>query len=113
MVTTSIAPARSRVQRMEALERANEVRSFRKEIKDDLKRRQRSVVDILENPGVDLETMKVIDLLLAVPKVGRVKAMGWLDRSRISPSKTLGGMSVRQRGELAVLIGSSPTHRRR
>ena len=39
----------------------------------------------------------VFDLMLAVPKYGRVKDNKILSQCRISPSKTLGGLSQRQR----------------
>ena len=41
-----------------------------------------------------------LDLLLAVPKYGRVKVNRILTHCRISPSKTIGGLSERQRNEL-------------
>ena len=47
-----------------------------------------------------LQTAKVFDLLLAVPKYGRVKVNRILTHCRISPSKTIGGLSERQRNEL-------------
>jgi hypothetical protein len=40
-------------------------------------------------------------MLLAVPKVGSVKATKILNSCRVSPSKTFGGLSERQRAELA------------
>ncbi len=40
-------------------------------------------------------------MLLALPKVGRVKATKTLDSCRVSPSKTFGGLTDRQRAELA------------
>jgi hypothetical protein len=43
-------------------------------------------------------------MLLAVPKVGRVKANKVLNLCRISPSKTIGGLSERQRTELVELM---------
>jgi hypothetical protein len=43
----------------------------------------------------------VFDMLLAVPKVGSVKATKILHSCRVSPSKTFGGLSERQRAELA------------
>jgi hypothetical protein len=46
----------------------------------------------------------VFDLLLAVPKYGRVKVNKILSQCRISPSKTLGGLSERQRRELVALM---------
>jgi hypothetical protein len=43
-------------------------------------------------------------MLLAVPKYGRVKANKVLQQVRISPSKTIGGLSDRQRTELVALL---------
>jgi hypothetical protein len=101
------APERSMTQRFEALQRANDVRSYRADLKRDLKCRRKSVVEVLREPPAMVETMKVIDLMLAAPKFGRVKVNKILARHRISPSKTVGGLSDRQRGELvAVLRGS-------
>jgi hypothetical protein len=40
-------------------------------------------------------------MLLALPKVGRVKATKIMNNCRVSPNKTLGGLSDRQRAELA------------
>ncbi|HEV2769518.1 MAG TPA: hypothetical protein VGV40_04970, partial [Solirubrobacteraceae bacterium] len=47
-----------------------------------------------------LETAKVADFLIAIPKIGRVKANKALNQCRISPSKTFSGLSQRQRQEL-------------
>lgn len=101
----SMAPERSLRQRLEALERGNAIRSHRAELKRDVKTRRKSVHDVLAAPEPEEVTMKVLDLLLAVPKVGRVKAGKWLNRTRISPSKTVGGLTERQRFELCTLIG--------
>jgi len=60
--------------------------------------------ELLLDPPDYLETAKVFDLLLAVPKYGRVKVNKILSQCRISPSKTLGGLSGRQRGELVDLL---------
>jgi hypothetical protein len=43
-------------------------------------------------------------MLLAVPKYGRVKANKILQTCRISPSKTIGGLSDRQRAELVGML---------
>jgi hypothetical protein len=65
-----------------------------------------SVIDLLhEHPTRDcLMTAKVHELLLMVPRVGRVRALKWLNTARISPVKTLGGMTFRQRDELADML---------
>ena len=49
-------------------------------------------------------TAKVFDMILAVPKYGRVKANKILGQCRISPSKTIGGLSQRQRAELVQML---------
>ena len=56
------------------------------------------------SPPEYLETAKVFDMLLATPKFGRVKANKILQQCRISPSKTVGGLSERQRTELVELL---------
>src|SRR5215831_18558974 len=98
------APERSLVQRMEALQRANDVRSRRAQLKRDLKAGRQPIHELLLAPPEYLETAKVFDLLLAVPKYGRVKVNKILTQCRISPSKTIGGLSQRQRTELVELM---------
>jgi hypothetical protein len=94
------APERSLTQRMEALKRANDIRTRRAGLKRDLKAGRVHIHGLLLDPPEYLETAKVFDLLLAVPKYGRVKVNRILTQCRISPSKTVGGLSERQRGEL-------------
>ena len=100
----SAAPERSLVQRMDALQRANQIRTRRAQLKRDLKAGRVSIQDLLRNPPDYLETAKVFDMLLAVPKYGRVKVNKILVTCRISPSKTIGGLSERQRNELVSLL---------
>ena len=66
-------PERSFHQRMDALARANEIRSQRAQLKRDLKAGRHSIQQLLMDPPPYLETAKVFDMLLAVPKYGRVK----------------------------------------
>jgi S13-like H2TH domain len=98
------APERSLMQRMDALNRANEIRTKRAQLKRDLKAGRTAIHQLLIEPPSWLETAKVFDLLLAVPKYGRVKANKVLTQCRISPSKTIGGLSQRQRAELVALL---------
>ena len=95
-----ITPERSLTQRMDALKRANEIRTERARLKRDLKAGRIQIHGLLLDPPDYLATAKVFDLLLAVPKYGRVKANRILTHCRISPSKTIGGLSERQRNEL-------------
>lgn len=98
------APARSLDQRMEALKRANDIRVKRAQLKKDLKAGRVRVEEILATPPEYVETAKVFDMLMAVPKFGRVKAARFLNQCRISQSKTVGGLSERQRAELIGLF---------
>ncbi len=100
----STAPERSLTQRMEALQRANDIRTRRAQLKRDLKAGRVSIHQLLTAPPEYLETAKVFDMLLAVPKYGRVKVNKILQTCRISPSKTIGGLSERQRAELVGLL---------
>ncbi len=104
IVKQSVAPERSLNQRMEALQRANLIRTRRAELKRNLKAGRTSIHDLLLSPPEYLETAKVFDMLLAVPKYGRVKVNKILNVCRISPSKTIGGLSERQRTELVALL---------
>jgi hypothetical protein len=102
--TQAHAPLRSLDQRMEALKRANDIRVKRAQLKKDLKDGQISIEEILRDPPEYVSTAKVFDMLMAVPKFGRVKAARFLNTCRISQSKTVGGLSERQRAELIGLF---------
>ena len=98
------APVRSLDQRIEALRRANDIRVRRAQLKKDLKSGAIGIDEILRDPPEYVETAKVFDMLMAVPKFGRVKAARFLNQCRISQSKTVGGLSERQRAELVGLL---------
>jgi len=89
---------------MDALAQANNVRTQRAELKRNLKAGRVSIHDVLLDPPEFVETAKVFDILLAVPKYGRVKVTKKLADCRISPSKTIGGLSPRQRAELVSML---------
>ncbi len=100
----SQAPERSLDQRMEALRRANEIRSRRAQLKKDLKSGRASIGAVISDPPEFVQTAKVFDMLMAVPKYGKVKATRFLNTCRISQGKTIGGLSDRQRSELLELL---------
>lgn len=102
MVEVLEVPQRSMQQRMDALALANEIRSHRAALKVDLRRRRKDIVAVMDDPRV--ASMKVIDLIIALPKCGRVKGNRLLVRCRVSPSKTVAGLSPRQRTELVALL---------
>jgi hypothetical protein len=98
------APAQTLDQRLRALRQANEIRSRRAALKKELASGRVRIEDVLAWPPDCAKTAKVQDLLLAVPKVGPARAARFLSRCRIASSKTVGGMTERQRGELIELF---------
>ncbi|MDQ3607849.1 MAG: hypothetical protein M3459_02965 [Actinomycetota bacterium] len=96
----SAAPERSLDQRRAALKKANEFRSRRARLKRDLEAGRVTVYPYLHDPPEWLKSAKVFDILRAIPKYGQVKVTRALTQTRISPSKTIGGLSPRQRNEL-------------
>jgi hypothetical protein len=101
---TASAPERSLNQRMDALARANQIRTKRAQLKRELRAGRLPIQKLLLDPPEYVETAKVFDMLLAVPKYGRVKVNKILAHCRIAPSKTIGGLSERQRSELISLL---------
>ncbi|OFW60517.1 MAG: hypothetical protein A2133_11590 [Actinobacteria bacterium RBG_16_64_13] len=103
--TSPQTPERSRQQRMDALRRANDIRSERARLKERLRTGELAIAEVLMDPPSAVHTAKVLDLLLAVPKYGRVKANRLLERCRVSPAKTVNGLTPRQRKELLDMLG--------
>ena len=102
--TAAAVPERTHYQRMRALRRANDIRTRRAQLKRDLKAGKVKVETLLLDPPDWVMSAKVFDMILAVPKYGRVKANKILAQCRISPSKTIGGLSQRQRAELVQML---------
>lgn len=105
---TTTPPDRSIDQRMSALAKANEIRSKRAQLKRDMKAGRVRLEEVLIDPPEWLCTAKVYDLLLSLPKTGRVKANKTLTSTRTAHSKTVGGMSTRQRDEILAAMRRDP-----
>jgi transposase len=100
----SRVPGRSPEQRLHALSLANSIRTARAELKRELKTDGARIVEVIADPPDCARTAKVYDLLLALPKIGPGKASRILAQCRIAPSKTLAGLSERQRSQLLALF---------
>ena len=85
---------------MEALNEANRIRTEEGAAEEGPPRRKANINVLLLSPPDYILSAKVSDMLLAVPKYGHVKVNKILAQCRISPSKTIGGLSQRQRAEL-------------
>jgi hypothetical protein len=80
------------------------VRQQRAQLKRDLKAGARAIDAVLADPPAFVHTANVAKLLLALPKYGPVKVNKLLARCKIAPSKTIGGLSQRQRDDLASVL---------
>jgi S13-like protein len=89
---------------MIALRQANDVRSARAKLKVELRAGKIRFEEILADSPDYLASAEVVDLLVAVPKIGPVKAARLLNTARVSQSKTIGGLSDRQRTSLIELL---------
>ncbi len=101
----STIPGRSPEQRLRALEKANDVRRACAELKRELAAGRITLAQILGDPPPCARTAKVRELLLAVPKIGPAKVHRGLAHCRIADTKTVTGLSDRQRSELIELLG--------
>jgi len=99
-VLNGAAPERSLQQRFDALAEANRIRTARARMKVEMKAGRKAASQILADPPEYVATMKVFNLLLAIPKHGRVKTNKILGRCKISPAKSVGGLTERQRQDL-------------
>ena len=91
-------------QRRQALQIANTVRHERSIIKRDLKAGRRSMIGLLADPPDHIATMRLIDLLIALPRTGRTRASAILTGSIIPPAKTVGALTRRQRSVLIAAL---------
>jgi hypothetical protein len=99
------SPSPVHQQYLEALQKANRIRSQRAQLKVDIKEGRETVYGHLMSPPEYIKTMKVWDLCLAKNRVGRVMLNKIFTQKRISPAKTVGELTLRQRQELAKIFG--------
>lgn len=94
-------------QRKEALAKAAEARKARAELKADLKRGATTLQDVLDKADSDeiIGKTKVVALLEALPKVGKVKAREIMEELEIAPTRRLRGLGDRQRRALLERFG--------
>ena len=84
-------------QRLEALERANAIRTLRAQLKRDLKGGRKAIEDVLTQPPEYLASASILDLLIWTPKRKRIKDTRVLRRCQITPSRTVGALTERKR----------------
>jgi S13-like H2TH domain len=85
-------------QRRAALEKAAAVRRERADVKNRLKRSGASLAEVLQAGQKDdvIGKMRVLDLLQAMPGLGKVRARNLMERIGISPSRRVRGLGANQ-----------------
>lgn len=83
--------------RLEALNRASDMRMRRAQLKRDLIRGRVAMRTILLDPPECVEGARLFDMLLAIPRCGRVRATKLLAQCSIPATATVGALSQRQR----------------
>jgi hypothetical protein len=99
----------ARDQRMQGLARANEIRERRAQLKKDLKAGRVLLAGALLSKEDWLQTMRVGEILLAVPGVGQKKVARAMSGCLLNHSVRLGTLTAERRRELLkALIERSP-----
>jgi len=91
-LTPSPPPQLSVAQRQAALEKAKVSRQERAEVKRLITLGEMNIFDAINDPRESIRRMKVIELLSALPGVGKARATLIMERRNISPTRRIGGL---------------------
>jgi hypothetical protein len=94
---------------MRALERANEIRLARAELKRRIAEGSVSVAEVLFEPPQEALSWAIGDLLTSQRRWGSTRCRKFLSRHQISETKQVGALTERQRRVLATQLESAPT----
>jgi hypothetical protein len=98
-------------QHMQALQRANEVRLARAELKRRISYGDTSAAEVVLSSPWEVETMAVAELLMSQRRWGHTRARRFLAAIPMAETKTIGSMTERQRQTLAAMLNASPGSR--
>ena len=94
-------------QYMRALERANEVRLARAELKRNVAMDEIDVAEVILECPWEARSMAVADLLMSQRRWGQTRCRKFLTQIPMSEKKTIGSMTDRQRRTLAAMLTSA------
>jgi hypothetical protein len=103
--TATMAPAGP--QYMRALERANQVRLARAELKRRVALGDMNVAEVILDSPWEAQSMAVADLLMSQRRWGQTRCRKFLSQIPMSEKKTIGSMTERQRRTLATMLTSA------
>jgi hypothetical protein len=92
---------------MRALERANEVRLARAELKRRVALEEVDAAEVILDCPREVESMAVADLLMSQHGWGQIRCRKLLAQIPMSERKAVGTMTERQRGALAAMLISA------
>src|SRR5215217_7788294 len=98
---TTIAASHEAPQHMRALERANNVRLARAELKRAVARGDRDAAEVVRECPWETESMTIAELLTSQRRWGRTRARKFLMPLSLNENKQLGSLTSRQRRMLA------------
>ena len=107
--TATIAPAAP--QYVRALQRANEVRLARAELKRRVAFGKVEVAEVILHCPWEAHSMAVADLLISQRRWGQTRSRKLLAQLPMSENKTIGSMTDRQRRALAAMLTSGDPDR--
>ena len=102
--TATIAPAPP--QHMQALQRANEVRLARAELKRRITAGEVSASEVILTCPWEADSMSVADVLTSQRRWGQTRCRNFLAGVPMSETKTVGSMTQRQRRALSEMLGA-------
>jgi hypothetical protein len=91
---------------MRALERANQVRLARAELKRRVATGELDVGGVIIECPWEADSMAVADLLMSQRRWGQTRCRKFLSQIPMSEKKTIGSMTERQRRTLAMMLSS-------
>jgi hypothetical protein len=92
---------------MRALERANQVRLARAELKRRVAGGEISVSEVILDCPWEADSMAVADLLMSQRRWGQTRCRKFLAQIPMSEQKTVGSMTERQRRTLAAMLNAT------
>jgi hypothetical protein len=93
-------------QRLRALERANEIRLARAELKRRIAGGGASVADVILDPPQEASSWAIGDLLMSQRRWGSTRCRKFLSRNQITETKPVGALTERQRRVLVSQLDS-------
>jgi uncharacterized protein with von Willebrand factor type A (vWA) domain len=102
--TATIVPAVP--QHLRALQRANEVRLARAELKRAIADGEMDIAEVILDCPPEAESMAVADLLMSQRRWGQTRCRRFLAQIPMSEKKTLGSMTERQRHALVKMLAA-------